>query len=135
MAVHREGIDGPSPTSDVLAGRGWWIESIDGVLLTAGTGATLEFGRDGRVSGSTGVNQFTASYVVTGEHVATGPVAMTRRACAPDELHQEELVVAAVAGECSFRFDGAALELHGRMGTVVCWPLEWDPEPGPPPTA
>ena len=40
----------------------------------------MTFGHDGRVSGSTGVNQLTASYSLTPEYLTFGPMATTRRA-------------------------------------------------------
>ena len=53
-----------------------------GVELTAPEDHVIvvTFGHDGRVSGSTGVNQLTASYNVTPEYLTFGPMATTRRA-------------------------------------------------------
>jgi hypothetical protein len=115
--------DGAMATSDVLAGRCWLVESIGGTTMISGTDVTLEFGHDGRVYGSTGVNQYTASYAVAGDSVTFGPLAMTRRAGTGDATEQEHVVVGSVAGRCPFWFEGEVLVFDGPLGVVRCAPV------------
>ena len=61
----------------------------------------VTFGHDGRVSGTTGVNQLTASYSLTADYLTFGPLATTRRAGTPEQMEQEHRVVASLAGMCS----------------------------------
>lgn len=78
----------------------------------------LSFGHDGRVSGSTGVNQLTASYNVTPEYLTFGPMATTRRAGSPELMAQEHRVVGSLAGMCRYRLSHAVLEFDGPYGLV-----------------
>jgi heat shock protein HslJ len=123
---------GPTATSDVLAGTSWLIRRIDRTELVPGEGRpmVLSFGHDGRVSGSTGVNQLTASYSVTPEYLTFGPTATTRRAGSPELMAQEHRVVGSLAGMCRYRLSPAVLEFDGPYGLV-----ELDRYGAPPPPA
>jgi len=115
--------DGAMATSDVLAGRVWLGESIDGSRLGGDEPVTLEFGHDGRVSGSTGVNRYTASYAVAGDSVTFGPLAVTRREGSAAAIEQEHKVVGSLAGRCPFHLEGEDLVFDGPLGVVRCRPL------------
>ena len=105
-------------TSDLLAGTRWRIASIDGVPVLASEVLPVDFGHDGRASGSTGVNQFTASYNVTSEYLTFGPMATTRRAGPPELLEQEGRVVQSLAGMCRYHLDSVGLAIDGPLGRV-----------------
>ena len=82
---------GPNATSDALAGTRWEIVRIDGEPVAAGgEPLAVRFGHDGRVSGSTGVNQLTASYAVTAEYLTFGPLATSRREGPPELVAKTE---------------------------------------------
>ena len=115
--------DGAMATSDVLAGRSWIVESIGGTAMISGTEVILEFGHDGRVYGSTGVNQYTASYTVAGDSVTFGPLAMTRRAGTAAATEQEHVVVGSLAGRCRFWFEREVLVFDGPLGVVRAAPV------------
>ena len=108
---------GAPATSDALAGSRWVIRTIDGEPI-AGGAVTVEFGHDGRVTGDTGMNRFTASYGLSASYLTIGPMATTRRAGEPDQMAQEQRVVAALAGMCSFDLAGSKLAVEGPMGWV-----------------
>jgi heat shock protein HslJ len=124
-------MTGPTATSDVLAGTSWRLRRIDRVpVVTADAEPMLlTFGHDGRVSGSTGVNQLTASYNVTPEYLTFGPMATTRRAGSPELMAQEHKVVGSLAGMCRYRLTEVSLELEGPYGPVE---LERYGAPAPP---
>src|SRR4051794_35490029 len=65
-----ESTGGPGPTamSDVLAGTQWEIESIAGDPVLPDVALPIVFGHDGRMSGSTGVNQLTAGYTLNDQY-------------------------------------------------------------------
>jgi heat shock protein HslJ len=109
---------GPAATSDLLAGTRWRIVSVDGVPAVEGEILEVDFGHDGRASGSTGVNRFTASYSVTAEYLTFGPLATTRRMGPPELVEQEARVVQSLAGMCSYRFEGLSLVIDGPLGRV-----------------
>jgi len=55
-----------------------------------GTEVTLEFGADGRVSGSSGCNSYGGDYTVKGTELAFGPIVSTKRACVEAARTQQE---------------------------------------------
>jgi heat shock protein HslJ len=113
------GAQGPTATSDALAGTEWSIVRLDGAdLNTAGERLLLAFGHDGRVWGTTGVNELTASYSLTADYVTFGPLATTRRAGDPTLMEQEHRLVASFAGLCPFRLTTHTLTIDGPMGRV-----------------
>ena len=87
---------GPTATSDALAGTRVGDRALGrrARASTATTPLVVAFGHDGRVSGSTGVNQLTASYSLTADYLTFGPLATTRRAGTPELMEQEHRVVA-----------------------------------------
>jgi heat shock protein HslJ len=128
------GSTGPNATSDALAGTQWALLSIDGAGTTAGDAPLLiTFGHDGRVSGSTGVNQLTASYSLTSEYLTFGPLATTRRGGSPELMEQEHRVVASIAGMCPYRLDARTLTIEGPLGRVDLVSTSPPPEPTGPP--
>lgn len=66
----------------------------------------------GRVSGDSGCNKLMGSYRTgNGRALHIGPLASTRMACAPDWMHQESALLAAIAQTATYRIVGDALEL------------------------
>ena len=132
------GPRGPNATSDALAGTEWSIARLDGQDLdVAGGPLLLAFGHDGRVWGSTGVNELTASYGLTDSYVTFGPLATTRRSGAPALMEQEQRLVASFAGMCPFHLTAHALSIDGPYGRVELLSTTAPPtapappEPGP----
>ncbi|MCB1021848.1 MAG: META domain-containing protein [Acidobacteria bacterium] len=64
-----------------LAGPAWRVEGIDGRGVVDNSQTTLEFGADGRLSGSTGCNQYSTTYGVNGDKLEIGQAAVTQRTC------------------------------------------------------
>lgn len=118
VGVTEPGSGGPNATSDALAGSQWRIVAIDGRPVLDAEPLLVAFGHDGRVTGSTGVNRFTASYTLTAEYLSNGPLATTRRSGPPDLMAQEHRVVASLAGICPFRLSGRSLYIEGPLGRV-----------------
>jgi heat shock protein HslJ len=70
--------------------------------------ATFE---DGRVSGSTGCNRFTAPYAIDGSGLEIGQIASTRMACPPPGDAVERAYLAALEGVTTWRMENEALAL------------------------
>jgi len=118
-AMTELGGTGPTATSDALAGTQWEILAIDGqAVVPTDPPLVVTFGHDGRVSGTTGVNQLTASYSLTAEYLTFGPLATTRRAGPSELMEQEHRVIASLAGMCSYRLDARSLSIDGPLGWV-----------------
>jgi heat shock protein HslJ len=68
-----------------LVGPRWQVESIitgDAVSsMPAAVEAHVTFTADGRVSGSTGCNQFSGAYQATANNITFGQIGMTKKAC------------------------------------------------------
>jgi heat shock protein HslJ len=110
---------GPTATSDALAGTEWAIVRLaDEPVDETEAPLVLAFGHDGRVSGSTGVNQLTASYSLTAEYITFGPLATTRRGGTPEQMEQEHRLVQSFAGMCPFRLTTHTLSIEGPLGMV-----------------
>jgi heat shock protein HslJ/uncharacterized lipoprotein YbaY len=73
-----------------LRGAEWVVEDIDGGGIVDGSHATLTFGEDGRVTGSTSCNSYSAGYTVTGDSLTFTQAASTLKACVPALMTQEE---------------------------------------------
>ena len=112
------GVPGATATKDALAGSAWEILSVDGQAIAGVDAVVISFGHDGRVSGSTGVNQLTASYSVTADYVTFGPLATSRHTGAPVLMDQEHRIVASLAGMCPFRLGARNLSIDGPYGRV-----------------
>lgn len=123
---------GPNATSDALAGTRWELLTIDGQPASSGEALVITFGHDGRVSGSTGLNDLTASYAVTADYLTFGPLATTRRAGSPELMAQEQRVIGSLAGMCPFRHDARTMSVDGPLGRIELANPDPPPEPPPP---
>lgn len=102
-----------------LTGTRWEVVNFNNgrgalVSLLPGTRVTLEFGADGRVTGSSGCNTFFSSYQVSGNSIVIGPPSSTQTLCSePEGIMQQEtdfLNILRIAS--TFRLDGNRLELR-----------------------
>jgi heat shock protein HslJ len=83
-------------TPPSLPGTEWRLQDLGGTKAIASPEASLAFLDSSRASGSGTCNRFTATYELTGSAIKFGPIATTRRACAPDVTGQEEKYLAAL---------------------------------------
>lgn len=108
-----------------LAGTRWNVTMINNgrqaiVSVVTGSTVTLAFDAQGRASGSTGCNQFTAGYQATGETLRFSQVASTRRACAdPAVDEQEQAFLRALGSVASLQFEADRLELRDPDGSLA----------------
>jgi heat shock protein HslJ len=105
---------------DLLTGGEWVVEDIDSAGVVDDARATLNFGTDGRVAGSTSCNNFSAPYTLTGEGLSFGEGITTRRACVPALMDQEQKFLAALRSVNWFQVDTTgALVLSGDEGPRI----------------
>ena len=122
-----------TPTSDLLAGSRWEISRVGGAaIVPPEEPLPIRFGHDGRVSGSTGINEFTASYSVNATYLTFGPMALTRRAGPPELSAQEAAIVGALAGACTYRLEGGRLLVDGPSGALELTSVDPVPASGDP---
>jgi heat shock protein HslJ len=79
---------------------------------------TLEFGTDGQVSGSSGVNTFSGSFTATDDAIEIGPLASTMMAGEPELMEQESQYVAALEASVSWKVVNGMLEMRDAEGAT-----------------
>jgi heat shock protein HslJ len=108
-----------------LAGTSWSVVNINNgrqavVGLVPGSTITMAFDSEGRVSGSTGCNQYSGSYGGEGDALRLSQVATTLRACADPAIdEQEQAFLRAVESVRTMRFEGNMLELRREDGALA----------------
>ncbi len=112
--------------SQAITGTSWDVttynngrQAVVGVL--ADTTLSLEFGDNGRVTGSAGCNSFTGTYAVSGADVTISDVAATRKMCVTPEkiMEQEGAFLKALTMGTRARIDGSRLELRNTDGALA----------------
>lgn len=74
----------------LLTGTEWVVKDIAGRELEEKSEANLEFMPDGRIHGNASCNQYSGSWSLTGATVEVGKLAVTRKACPPVVMDQED---------------------------------------------
>jgi putative lipoprotein len=98
----------------------WKLVELNGAAVQPGEGKELHMilrGED-QVAGYAGCNQFTGSVTVTGDGLAFGPMASTRRMCA-DVMAQEDAFLQALESAHRFEITGEDLAVENGAGEVV----------------
>jgi heat shock protein HslJ len=116
------GCTGQAPQDSRFGGTGWtltsYVHNSTQVLALNGTKVTLEFGEDGRITGSAGCNHYFASYEVKGTAITVGPAGSTEMYCtSPGVMEQESVYIRLLGQVTSITVDGDQLTLadaHGR---------------------
>ena len=93
--------------------------------VKSGEPATLVFGGDGSLSGSTGCNRISGTYTQDGSSLSITLGPMTKRACAPGVAAQEAVILASLPRVVSFTASPTLL-LAGSDHTTL---LNYDPSP------
>jgi heat shock protein HslJ len=101
-------LDGCGGDPALLLDGAWTVTDLAGSSPVTGSTVSMRFDRDGRLSGSTGCNSFSGKYTLTGEGISLSPLAMTRKACAPELMTQEQTVARLLKGVTRFDVDDDA---------------------------
>lgn len=114
-----------APPQPTLSGVTWYLISMrtGGVAgnVLPNTEITAFFDGGGRVSGSAGCNQYTASYSGTLNNLAIGTPATTKMNCPspPGTMSQESLYLTTLQGASTFRIDGDILTIMDSNGRSI----------------
>jgi heat shock protein HslJ len=107
--------------SQDLAGSRWQAtafnngsQAVIGVL--EGTTLTLEFDKEGNLSGSAGCNNFNGPYQLDGDQLTVGPLASTMMMCEDPQgvMEQESQFLAALQSAGTYLIEGDVLELRTK---------------------
>ena len=108
-----------------LAGSSWKVVNVNNgnqavVSLVQGTEITLDFGTDGRVSGSAGCNSYTGSYQSTETTLKVGALAATLKLCTDPAgvMEQETQYLAALQKAVTFDISGSTLTIRDTEGAM-----------------
>ncbi len=99
---------GARDASGGLYGK-WLVEDIEARGVIDRAQSTIEFARDGSVSGNTAVNRFSGKADVDGSNLKFGPLVTTRRAGPPAVMDQEQRYIKALDKVRSFRIEANGL--------------------------
>jgi heat shock protein HslJ len=81
---------------------------------------TLEFGAEGRASGTAGCNRYTAGYTADKTALTFTPAAATRMMCAaPGVMEQEQAFLQALTRVATMHMEGDRLELRAADGALM----------------
>jgi len=112
--------------SQDLAGTAWDVLSYNNgkqavTSVLAGTAITVQFGKDGTVSGNSGCNSYGGSYKVTGKQIEVGPLASTMMYCTEPAglMDQEAQYLAALQTAAVYGVEGTKLELRTSEGALA----------------
>lgn len=98
-----------------------WVLSADaplGVALEA-IAVTAQF-QDGRLSGHSGCNRYTASYTLDGDSLSIGPdIGGTRMACPPAQMAVEQAYLGRLPQATGFAIDGTTLTLTDDQDKTI----------------
>jgi heat shock protein HslJ len=81
--------------------------------------ASLTFGIDGTIAGSTGCNRFTGGWDAEADRLTIAPGPMTLRACPGELATQEAAVLTALGATAAYRSDGQTLALLDADGAAL----------------
>lgn len=106
--------------ADLLRGPEWVVEDIDRGGIIDRSRATLDFGADGRLAGRASCNTYAGRYSLTGEKLVLTRPAVTRKACAPSLMQQEDKFLRILRDVVGFDVDRqGALVLRTGDGRTI----------------
>jgi len=106
-----------------LAGTEWGFSEEIGR-----TARFIQFGSEGRVSGSTGCNRFSGTYNQDGDALTIGTLATTRKACRPEAMKREQQFLALLGKVRHGEGTHIKLTLKGSDGNVLAETVRRDPD-------
>jgi heat shock protein HslJ len=97
----------------------WLLEEINGAGVIDGLNSPIEFQADGTVTGVTGCNRMTGKADIGPHTIRLGPLATTRRACAPAVMDQEQRYLEALHTARAWEIETGLLTLRNGDGVAV----------------
>ncbi|MFA5267693.1 MAG: META domain-containing protein [Methanoregula sp.] len=114
----------PVPPGPAPDGTRWtltdYISDGTSLLTLNGTTVTLEFGNDGRITGSAGCNHYVANYEIKGTAITIGQAGSTEMYCtAPGVMEQESAYLATLSRAASVTTVNDRLTFADAKGTTI----------------
>jgi heat shock protein HslJ len=109
----------PSPSVS-LVDTSWTVASINGADVVPARPPTMTFSADGQVSGSSGCNQYTASYQTDGNKLTVGSIASTLMLCDGAVGAQEVAFTSGLGGAATWQVNATGdLDIDGSARIVA----------------
>jgi heat shock protein HslJ len=119
---------------DDLGGSAWTVRTINGGAVIANAPPTMTFSTDGRITGSTGCNEFSALFSTVGERLTVGGLGVTQKLCEGAHGEQEQAFLNGLGGAASWHVPVAGqLEIDGAATLIAdtgVVPSKAPPTPG-----
>jgi uncharacterized lipoprotein YbaY/heat shock protein HslJ len=107
-------------SADLLQVAEWVVTEMDGKPVAESMRGTLNFGKDGRVTGRSFCNNYGGNYTLTGEGLSIELKISTLMACLPEVGTQEKLFIELLDGVQRFEIDSSGtLILHSSNGRTL----------------
>jgi heat shock protein HslJ len=114
------GDDVPSGP-EALEGRSWILTQFvaeDGSTEIVEVGVSAEF--DGSsISGTSGCNQYNATYEASGNEISFGPIGGTQMACPDPEMSVEARFLQLLESVATFEVEGRSMSMADGEGTPI----------------
>lgn len=111
---------GGSGAGGGLEGTSWTVVTIAGAPTIADARPSMSFGLEGQVGGTSGCNQYRATFHTSGDSIAIGDLASTKMACDPARNAQEQAFTLALTSVDGWRLaDDGSLELDGPSAILA----------------
>lgn len=102
-----------------LIGTRWLAQSIGGRQASLYPASTVRFDIGQRVTGDAGCNTFNGTIGYSGDQLAVGPLATTRKMCLPEVMAQESAFLQALQTAQRFTVSDWLLTLYAPSGDVA----------------
>ena len=97
----------------------WLVEDIQGGSVTDLAQIAITFDRENHAFGSSGSNRFRGPFKHDGETIGIGPLAATKKMCAPVLMAREKKFFSAIDNVRRFQLAGDSLTLYAGGGTEL----------------
>jgi heat shock protein HslJ len=104
---------------EMPTGIEWKAVSIDGTDVITGSGVTVTFNADGKVSGNASVNNYSAPWLAYGGKIIIADGIATKKAGPPEMMEQEERFLKFLPGIVRFVLHRGGLRLINRDGGEI----------------
>jgi ABC-type amino acid transport substrate-binding protein/heat shock protein HslJ len=110
----------PAPPQNPLANTSWQLQSMQGTGDIPGdVSITAYFSADGSLSGTSGCNSYTASYVANGDVITIRPATTTGALCGDPADSLEATYLSLLPQAANFQVDGSQLRILNNTGQEI----------------
>jgi heat shock protein HslJ len=120
MTLNRAARPGDAPLVGTVWRLAGFSDNATARSALAGSNATVVFGDDGRVTGTTGCNDLSGPYMTNDARISIGPLVVTERAClTPDLMRQERELLEGLETAATYDIEGDRLTMVDASATQM----------------